>query len=114
LWQEKPAQLGGGYIGRQRQSPTIGPQSRWCWINLVKYLVAIFVAAVARPHRAEKSIMKRKKKEVRPMERGYISGSELSLEIEQAEELLPTSCHWAVNLTEGIQHFGDSFFPHSK
>jgi hypothetical protein len=53
--------------------------------------------------------MKRKKKEVRPMERGYISGSELSLEIEQAEELLPTSCHWAVNLTEGIQHFGDSF-----
>jgi hypothetical protein len=32
--------------------------------------------------------MKRKKKEVRPMERGYILGSELSLEMEQAEELL--------------------------
>jgi hypothetical protein len=53
--------------------------------------------------------MNRKIAEVHPMENGYISGSELSLEVEQAEELLQVSCKWAINLAEGIEGFQDSF-----
>src|SRR5206468_1214056 len=40
-----------------------------------------------------------------PMDKGYTSGLELSLEEKCAEELLQASCHWAVNLAEGIDGF---------
>jgi hypothetical protein len=53
--------------------------------------------------------MKRKSAEIHPMENGYVSGSALSLEIKQTEELLQTSCYWAINLAEGIEGFEDSF-----
>jgi hypothetical protein len=50
-----------------------------------------------------------KRKEKHPMQHGYLSGLELSLEIKHAEELLQTSCHWALSLAEGIQDFEQSF-----
>ena len=53
--------------------------------------------------------MKKKKTNIGPMERGYVSGSELSLEIKHTEELLQASCHWALSLAEGVEGFEDTF-----
>jgi hypothetical protein len=49
--------------------------------------------------------MMKKKTQIGPRDKGYTSGLNLSLEAKCAEELLQESCHWAVNLAEGIAGF---------
>jgi hypothetical protein len=51
----------------------------------------------------------RESKRVKPMQKGYVCGAALELEIKQAAELFQTSCAWAFNLAEGVEGFVDIF-----